>query len=192
MKCVALPAVFAALLMSATGVQAALYKCVENGQTRFSDKPCATKDESQAGRMDSKPVISIGSQNGANGPGRSSSSGGIPANAPLPGPIDFGVDTSERLARGMAMLQSILLDGQKCDDALKAAPGDLKTTVQCQNFLLQMRDGAQWPQTVELIKDLGKDTRFLEDNIEVFRQSRHVNDDINVLWKRAKLGMGDR
>ena len=191
MKRVLIPAVFAAMLMSTGGAQAALYKCVENGQTRFSDKPCATKDESQAGRMDSKPVISIGSQNGANGPGRGSS-GGIPANAPLPGPIDYGTDSSDRLARGMAMLQSILLDGQKCDDALKAAPGELKTTIQCQNFLLQMRDGAQWPQTVELIKDLGKDTRFLEDNIEVFKQSRHLNDDINVLWKRAKLGMGNQ
>ena len=182
-------ALCAMLLLGAGSAQAGVYKCVENGETHFSDKPCATKEDRQTGRLDSKPAITIGSQNGAAAP---SHTGSVIADVPLPGPIYFGNDPSERLSRAMALLQTILADGQNCDAAMKSAPKDVKTTIQCQNFLLEMRDGAQWPQTVATIKDLAADPRFVQDNIEPFRQSRHINDDLNVLWKSAKLAMIDK
>ena len=164
---------------------AGVYKCVENGQTHFSDKPCETKEIRETGRMDDKPVLSIGAQNGAAAATAHTTGPAIP----LPGPIDFGSEPSERLKKGMALLQSIQADGQKCDAALKAAPDDAKTALLCKNFIAQLRDGAQWPQAVELIKELVKDSRLVEDNYDSFKQSRVINENINALWKTAKLAV---
>ncbi|HVT35374.1 MAG TPA: DUF4124 domain-containing protein [Nevskiaceae bacterium] len=177
------------ILLSAftTGAHAGVYKCTENGQTFFSDKPCASKEVRETGRMDDKPVLSIGAQNGA-----ANASGGThtsTSNVPLPGPIDFGQEPVERLNKAMAILNSVQSDGQNCDAALKSAPNDARTTVLCKNFIAQLRDGAQWPQAVDQIKELVKDSRLVEDNYDAFKQSRVINENINALWKTAKLGL---
>lgn len=55
---------FIAVVLSAN-VNAGVYKCQQDGKTAFSDTPCQSQAERQAGRLDNKPMLSIGAHNGA-------------------------------------------------------------------------------------------------------------------------------
>ncbi len=150
--------VFAVLFVFATPpVFPAVYKCMVNGQTVYSDKPCADPDQRESGRMDNKPALRIGAQNGSGG---GYSTGAVAAPRPS-GPIDFGDSPQGKLIKAKAIMESLEVDGRDCEWALKV---DEKQLAKCITFMSQMQEEAEWGQTMAVIQYLLKDEAFFTEH----------------------------
>lgn len=91
---------------------AGLYKCIVNGQTTYTDAPCASSEARQSGRMDNKPVIFVGKHNGlSGGPSMSETSD------PLTPVVQKTVDAATQRVKGIlkdpdsAQFQNVLARG---------------------------------------------------------------------------------
>lgn len=151
MKLSALIVAMLAMLGFAEHAIAAVYKCTVNGQTVYSDKPCATKEESETGRMDTKPALRIGSKNSFGG---SSSSGstdiGTHARSKGYSSGSYSGPPLSQLTQAVGYISIAKNLGRDCDWAIDVT----KEMAKCLDFFAYVSEHGPYPGSLQKIIDL--------------------------------------
>lgn len=105
------------LLACAPQSYAGVYKCTINGQTTYSDTPCPDAAQRESGRMDNKPQLTIGVQNGAGSPVSTQVTTSTESATPQAGPVP--IDVQEKINKAAATVSVTRLKARDCEWAIK-------------------------------------------------------------------------
>lgn len=150
-------------LLFTVSAHAKMYKCTSAGKTVYTDKPCASQQEREAGEID---TTRLRATDRATRHVITSSKGTSIGNG-----VDFGKTSLSRFTTAKAIIESLAIDGRDCEWDIKVKDSYDK----CRTFAKRMQ--RDWAATMDTLKDLIKDTEFFnQKRVEFKAVQRKVED----------------